>query len=89
MYCLIQGEVHPSPFLVGFYTAELREAPSKDEVAIFPMGLGPAVAQVGVAELGAVAELGPVEQGPAVTQVGAAELGRVELSTILFSSRST
>ena len=48
-----------------------------------PAEQGPAVAQVGAAELGAVAELGPaadlgqVEQGPAVAQVGAAELGAV------------
>ena len=50
--------------------------------AIFPMGLGPVVVQVGAAELGPVVELGqaergPVEQGPAVAQVGAAELGAV------------
>ena len=59
-----------------------------DEEAIFPMGLGPAVALVGAAELGRV-ELGPAEQEPAVelgqTELGpaeqepAAELGRVEL----------
>jgi hypothetical protein len=48
-----------------------------------PAEQGPAVAQVGAAELGAVAELGPAadlgqaEQGPAVAQVGAAELGAV------------
>ena len=46
-----------------------------DEEAIFPIGLGPGVAQVEAAELGAVAELGPAEQGPAVAQLGAAELG--------------
>ena len=49
-----------------------------DEEAIFPMGLGPAVALVGAAELGpaeqeSAAELGPAEKEPA------AELGRVEL----------
>ena len=48
-----------------------------------PAEQGPAVAQVGAADLGAVAELGPAadlgqaEQGPAVAQVGAAELGAV------------
>ena len=36
-------------FLAAFFTAQLREAPSTDG-AIFPMGLGPAVAQVGAAE---------------------------------------
>ena len=50
--------------------------------AIFPIGLGPAVVQVGAAEQGPAVELGqaergPVEQGPAVAQVGAAELGAV------------
>ena len=50
-----------------------------------PAEQGPAVAQVGAAELGAVAELGPAadlgqaEQGPAVAQVGAAELGQAGL----------
>ena len=39
---------------------------------------GPAVAQVGAAELGTVVEL-----GPAVAQVGTAELGRVELGTVV------
>ena len=78
MYFSTQGEVHPSPFLAAFYMAELREAPSTDG-AIFPMGLGPAVAQVGAAEQGPAVELGqaergPAEQGPAVAQV---ELGAV------------
>ena len=65
--------------------AELREAPSTDG-AIFPMGLGPAVAQVGAAEQGPAVELGqaergPAEQGPAVVQVelgAVAELGPAE-----------
>ena len=46
----------------AFYTAELREAPSTDG-AIFPMGLGPAVAQVGAAEQGPAVELGQTECG--------------------------
>ena len=42
-----------------------------------PAEQGPAVAQVGAAELGPAADLGQAEQGPAVAQVGAAELGAV------------
>ena len=46
-----------------------------DEEAIFPMGLGPAVALVGAAEQEPAVELGQTELGPA-EQEPAAELGQ-------------